>query len=198
MALRNEMTFQTAAPIDKVWALLSDPRQVATCVPGAQMTEQVDDMTYRGSISVKVGPTVTDYNGEAQIVRLDAQTYEMEILGRGRDVRGKGSASMKMTAKLRALPGGATEVAGVSEINVVGILAQMGSRVISEVSSIMFEQFTRNFQEKLQQEAASTATSNGVPAAVPVSPAKPIGGLSLAWKAFWSMIASLFGRRSKA
>ncbi|HWZ43002.1 MAG TPA: SRPBCC family protein [Candidatus Saccharimonadales bacterium] len=198
MALRNEMTFQTAAPIDKVWAFLSDPCQVATCVPGAQMTEKVDDMTYRGSISVKVGPAVTDYDGEAQIVRLDGQRYEMEILGKGRDVRGKGSASMRMTAKLRTLPTGATEVAGVSEVNVVGILAQMGSRVMSEVSNIMLEQFTRNFQEKLQQDFTSAATFSSVPAAVPASPAKPIGGLSLAAKVFWTTIVGLFGRKSKS
>src|SRR5882672_8001836 len=114
MALRNEIAFKTASPIEKVWALLSDPRQVTACVPGAHLTEQVDDKTYRGLISVKIGLTVTDYKGEAQIVRLDARNYEMEILGKGRDVRGKGSASMKITAKLRALPGGATEVAGIS------------------------------------------------------------------------------------
>jgi carbon monoxide dehydrogenase subunit G len=195
MALRNELTFQIAAPIEKVWALLSNPRQVATCVPGAQITEQVDEKTYRGSISVKVGPSVTDYRGEVQIVRLDAQNYEMEILGKGQDVRGKGSASMKMTGKLRTLPGGATEVASVSEVNVIGILAQMGSRVITEVSNIMFEQFTRNFQEKLQQEAPSTTAANGAPPPVPA--AKPISGFSLAWKAFWSTIAGLFRGKSK-
>jgi hypothetical protein len=78
---------------------------------------------------------------------------------------------------------------------VVGILAQMGSRVINEVSNIMFEQFTRNFQEKLQQQEAAGATApGGTEAAAPA--AKPIGGLSLAWKAFWSTIAGLFRRKS--
>lgn len=198
MAVKSELTFQVPAPIDKVWALLSDPMKVSTCVPGAKITEQVDEKTWRGSISVKVGPSVTDYKGEVQIVRMDAHSYEMEILGKGQDVRGKGSASMKMTGKLRTLPGGGTEVASVSEVNVVGILAQMGSRVINEVSNIMFEQFTRNFQEKLQQESAGTTVA-GDAAAVPAAAAaaKPIGGLSLAWKAFWSMVAGLFGRKSK-
>lgn len=190
MAVITEQTFQVHAPIAQVWALLSDPRKVATCVPGAQITEQVDDKTYRGSISVKVGPSVTDYKGEVQIVRLDAQNYEMQILGKGQDVRGKGSASMKMTGKLRTLPNGGTEVISVSEVNVVGILAQMGARVINEVSNIMFQEFTRNFQERLQQESAGTPAT-GTPEA-PAPAAKPIGGLSLAWKAFWSTITGLF------
>ena len=149
MAVRVEKTFQVQQPVEKVWAFLSDPRKVATCVPGAQITEQVDDRNYKGAISVKVGPSVTDYKGAVEIVRLDPVAHEIEILGKGQDVRGKGSASMKMTGKLRALESG-TEVVSVSELNVVGILAQMGARVINEVSNIMFEQFTECFRQKLQ------------------------------------------------
>src|SRR5215831_15590994 len=151
MALKIEKTFQVKESVDKVWTFLSDPRKIALCVPGAQITEQVDDKTYRGAIKVKVGPSVTDYKGEVQIVRLDAQNHEIEILGKGQDVRGRGSASMKMTGALRALADGSTEVKSVSEVGVVGILAQMGSRLITEVSNIMFEQFTKNFQARLQQ-----------------------------------------------
>src|SRR5215469_10122749 len=126
MGQKIEKTFTVKEQLDRVWDFLSDPRKVATCVPGAQITEQVDDKNYKGTISVKVGPSVTDYRGEVQIVRLDTQNHEIEILGKGQDVRGRGSASMKMTGKLRALPDGGTEVISVSEINVVGILAQMG------------------------------------------------------------------------
>ena len=79
-------------------------------------------------------------------MRLDAENHEIEILGKGQDVRGRGSASMKMTGKLRSLENGGTEVASVSEVNVVGMLAQMGSRVISEVSNIMFRSLPRTFR----------------------------------------------------
>lgn len=177
MALKIEKTFAVQEPLEKVWEFLSDPRKVATCVPGAQITEQVGEKTYQGTIKVKVGPSVTDYTGEVEILRLDPPNHEIEILGKGQDVRGRGSASMKMTGKLRALPDGGTEVTSVSEIGVVGILAQMGSRVISEVSNIMFQEFTKNFQARLQQ-----------PAEAPVEQAsatetKPINAGSLAWEA---------------
>jgi uncharacterized protein len=170
MAVKIEKTFQVPEPLEKVWAFLSDPRKVVTCVPGAQITEQVDDRNYKGAISVKVGPSVTDYKGEVQIVRLDPAAHEIEILGKGQDVRGKGSASMKMTGKLRELPDG-TEVVSVSELNVVGILAQMGSRVINEVSNIMFGQFTDCFRQKLQGVEAEA----GAP--------KPISAVGLAFSA---------------
>jgi uncharacterized protein len=176
VALRIEKTFQVKEPLDKVWSFLSDPRKVAVCVPGAQITEQVDEKTYKGAISVKVGPSVTDYKGEVTIVRLDPQNHEIEILGKGQDVRGRGSASMKMTGKLRALADGGTEVTSISELNVVGILAQMGSRVITEVSNIMFAEFTRNFQTHL--EGLADASETAAEAA-----AKPISAFSLAWQA---------------
>jgi uncharacterized protein len=176
MALKIEKTFEVPEPVEKVWAFLSDPRKVATCVPGAQITEQVDEKTYKGAIKVKVGPSVTDYKGEVQIVRLDAQNHEIEILGKGQDVRGRGSASMRMTGKLRALDNGGTEVTSASEVGVVGILAQMGSRVITEVSNIMFGEFTKNFQARLQ-EATNDPIEQAAEAEV-----KPIKATALAWQ----------------
>jgi len=175
VAIRIEKTFLVQQPVALVWSFLSDPRKVVTCVPGARITEQVDERNYKGSISVKVGPSVTDYNGEVQIVRSDLQNYEIEILGKGLDVRGRGSASMKMSGKLRALDEGRTEVTSVSELNVVGVLAQMGARVINEVSNIMFGEFTKNLEKRLA--AASDPADEATEAP------KALNAGSLAWEA---------------
>jgi carbon monoxide dehydrogenase subunit G len=185
MAVKIEKSFRVQEPVDKVWAFLSDPRKVVTCVPGAQITDQVDERTYKGAISVKVGPSVTDYKGEVQIVRLDPQAHEIEILGKGQDVRGKGSASMKMTGKVTALPEGGTEVVSVSELNVVGILAQMGNRVINEVSNIMFEKFMNDFRQKLQGGPEQPGGESGP---------EPVSGLSVAFSA---IKAAVIGRGDK-
>ena len=173
MGVKIEKNFQVSHPLGVVWNFLSDPRKVVTCVPGAKITEQIDDHTYKGAITVKVGPSVTDFKGEVHIVRLDAQAHEMEIQGKGQDIRGRGSASMKMTGTLRALDGGGTEVTTVTELNVAGILAQMGGRVMQEVSNIMFEQFTKNFRDKLNSGESGTA---------PGEP-KPISAVGLAFSA---------------
>lgn len=190
MALRIEKTFQVSQPIEKVWALLSDPEKVASCVPGARITEKVDDKTYKGSITVKVGPSLTDYKGEVQILRLDAQKHEIEIQGKGQDVRGRGSASMTMTGKLAALNGGGTQVTSISEINVVGILAQMGSRVITEVSNIMFDKFSQNFQALLEPSADQPVVASTSLASSAVKPPEPIEPGSIAWQA----VKQLLGR----
>jgi carbon monoxide dehydrogenase subunit G len=176
MAIRIEKSFEVQQPAELVWNLLSDPRRVAACVPGAKITEQVDASRYKGTISVKVGPSVTEYNGEVEILRSDPQNYEIEILGKGLDVRGRGSASMKMSGKLKALDAGRTEVTSISELNVVGILAQMGARVITEVSNIMFGQFVKNLESRLTEPAGSHEdTTGGTP--------KPLSAGALAWQA---------------
>ena len=172
MPIQIEKTFQVAEPVDQVWSLLSDPRRVGTCVPGASITEQVDDKTYKGTISVKVGPSATDYKGELQIARLDAENHEIEIISKGQDVKGRGSASMKMTGRARPLESGGTEVTSVSEINVVGILAQMGARVIQEVSNVIFAQFVKNFQAQLRNPADAAPAE-----------AKPLSAAAVAWAA---------------
>jgi uncharacterized protein len=184
MAVKIEKTFQVAEPVEKVWAFLIDPRKVGACVPGAQITEQVDERTYKGAIKVKVGPSVTDYKGEVQIVRLDNAAHEIEILGKGQDVRGKGSAQMKMTGKLHALDSG-TEVTSISELNVVGILAQMGARVIQEVSNIMFEQFVNNFRKQLQSPGTAVEANPAAP--------KPISAVGVAFSALKAAISGHSG-----
>jgi carbon monoxide dehydrogenase subunit G len=152
MAIRIEKTFQVQEPLETVWKFIRDPRKVANCLPGAQITETVDDRTFKGVIKVQVGPSVTDYKGQVHIERLDDKQHEIELVGKGQDIRGKGSASMKMTGKVQSLPDGSTEVASVAEVNVVGLLAQMGGRMIQEVSNKIFAEFTSNLRVQLDQE----------------------------------------------
>ena len=196
MAVRIENTFQVAEPVELVWELLSDPRKVVTCVPGAQLTETIDERTFKGAVSVKVGPSVTDYKGQVHIKRLDAQAHEIEMVGKGQDVRGKGSASMKMSGSIRALPDGAAEVSAVSEINVVGLLAQLGARMIQDVSAVMFKEFVRRFQEQLQQapKPGAPETPGALATETIAAPPRPVSAGSLFWVALRGAIVRFFRR----
>ena len=142
--------FEVKEPVKLVWSFLSNPRRVVTCVPGAQITEALDERRYVGTVTVKVGPMISSYKGELVLEVLDNKNYVIELVGKGQDSKGKGSASMKMVARLRSLPLGGTEVIGSSELSITGFMAQFGSRVIEEVSNQMFAQFTQNIQKKLE------------------------------------------------
>jgi uncharacterized protein len=191
MAIKIEKSFQVPEPADQVWKVISDPRSVASCVPGAGITEAVDEKTYKGVIKIKLGASVTDYKGEAHIERLDDQAQEIEMIGKGQDVRGKGGATMKLTAKVRALPEGGTEVATISELNVIGILAQMGSRMIQEVANQIFEEFTKNLRRQLAPKVSENAADQ------PPAETKPIDAGSLAVSASIRAIGRIFKGDSK-
>src|SRR5262245_36486595 len=179
MAIKIEKTFQVQEPLERVWKFLSDPRKVANCVPGAQITEAVDDRTFKGLIKVQVGPSVTDYKGQAHIERLDEQSHEIEMVGKGQDIRGKGSASMKMTGKVQSLPEGGCEVFTVSEVKDVGLLAQRGDRMNNEVSNKMFEQFSANLRRELEKERSAQSGSPPSPTAEAATEPEPIKALPI-------------------
>jgi carbon monoxide dehydrogenase subunit G len=195
MAIKIEKTFHVQEPLDSVWAFISDPRKVANCLPGAQITETVDDRTFKGVIKIQVGPSVTDYKGQVLIERLDNEKHEIELVGKGQDVRGKGSASMKMTGTVRSLPDGNTEVATVAEVNVVGLPAQMGGRMIQEVSNQIFAQFNANFSARLQQER--TASGNPAAARAGAEDAKPIQAVPVLLSAARDSVAGSIRRLFK-
>ncbi len=150
-----EKDFSVDSAIDAVWSQLSDPSQVVTCVPGATLTEQVDDANYKGQVKMKIGPVSAKYNGQITIEELNEETHEMRLSGKGMDARGKGSADMVLHTKLAEAASGGTDVDFSMEISITGILAQFGSRLIGDVSNQLADQFIANFRQKLAGEADS-------------------------------------------
>ena len=149
MAIRIEKEFTIDAAPDAVWTFLTDPHRVAGCLPGASIAEQLDERTYAGRMTIKVGPVSTAYKGKITFERLDPGTRTAELRGAGQDVQGRGGADMKMTSRLAPTAGGGTSVSVVSEVNVTGILAQFGRGMIQDVSDQMFETFTANMRQVL-------------------------------------------------
>jgi carbon monoxide dehydrogenase subunit G len=164
--MQVEKRFTVAAPAEAVWSFLTDPYKVAGCLPGAAVTERTGERSYTGTITVKVGPVATTYRGQIRFERLDAATHTAEIVATGQDVRGKGGADLKMTSTLSERGAGQTEVHVVQEINVTGILAQMGRGMIQDVGDQMFERFTGAMRAQL--EAAAAPPPGAAAAAEPI------------------------------
>lgn len=181
-----QRTFEVEHPIDKVWDFLSDPNKVVTCVPGAQITEQVDEENYKGTVSMKFGPVGVKYNGEVKIDQLDHDNKEMILKGRGLDAKGKGSADMVMNGKLTTVDSG-TEVNYTMEISIVGMLAQFGSRLVTDVSNQVVNQFINNFKQKLDGGEAAADSAGG----------SSLNAASLMGSVVKSKISGIFGGKKE-
>src|SRR4051812_43588070 len=118
MALEITKTFIVKAAPAAVWEFLIDVQRVAKCLPGAAIGDKIDDKTYAGSMTVKVGPVSSSYKGKVIFERLDAAARTAEIVATGQDVKGKGGADLRMTSSLREVSPGETEVIAVSKVNI--------------------------------------------------------------------------------
>jgi carbon monoxide dehydrogenase subunit G len=156
MALEISKSFVVKASPEAAWNFLTDPARVARCLPGAQITNQVDEKTYGGTITVKVGPVAASYKGTMTFERLDPVARTAALVAAGQDVRGKGGADMRMTSRLVERAPGETEVFITSQVNVMGILAQFGRGMIQDVSDQMFDKFVAAARAELEAESPAT------------------------------------------
>ena len=146
--MRIEEKFTVAARADDVWAFLTDPERVAGALPGAEITERLDENTWKGGMGVKVGPLAAAYTGTVAF-DLDEEARAAVVHAKGQGKAGMGNADMKMTSRVVALDSGETEVTVEAQLSVTGILAQLGRGMMQHVSRKMFKEFTEVLEKEL-------------------------------------------------
>jgi uncharacterized protein len=148
MQVKLEKQYVIAASTEAAWQVLRDVKLLASCMPGAEITEQLDDTHYKGHVKVKVGPAVAAFGGEIEILAFDEASKSVRLMGKGADKSGS-SASMDLTASIR--PGesaGQCLLFGNSDVIVNGKFAQFGGRMMTSVSDMILGQFADNFSLK--------------------------------------------------
>ncbi|WP_326834779.1 SRPBCC family protein [Amycolatopsis rhabdoformis] len=168
--MRLENSFTVGLPPAQAWAVLTDPRRVAPCLPGVHLDE-VDGDDVRGGVRVKVGPISAEYSGLAQFRSRDEAAGVVVVAASGREVRGRGSASATVTLRLAPSSEG-TRVDLATDLALTGRLAQFGRGVLGEVTGRLVEEFARTLAEEVAGERSGAA---GSPAA-----GSPVAGSSVA------------------
>ena len=162
MLLSND--FEVAQPVDKVWAFFGDVPQVAACLPGAELTEDLGDDTYGGGVAVRMGPVKLEFDGRARILERDDAAKRMVIDASGADKKGRGQASMTVTAVLTS-EGRGTQVHLEQDLQLSGAAAQYGRGMISDVTTVLMGQFAANAQQRIDAlERGETVSATARPA----------------------------------
>jgi carbon monoxide dehydrogenase subunit G len=149
MKLTNEIT--VPAPIDEAWELMLDVERVAPCLPGASVEASEGD-EYNGSMKVKIGPIVSNFNGTLKIDEADEEAHRAVMSAKARDSRGKGSANATITSTLEPADEG-TRVTVETDLRVTGPAASFGRGVMEDVSAMLMTQFADCLATKLGREA---------------------------------------------
>ena len=161
--------FDVAQPVDKVWRFFDDIPQVAACLPGAELTEDLGDGSYKGKVAIRMGPVKLQFAGTAKITERDDSNKRIVVDAAGADEKGRGQAAMLVTAHLVPAAGG-TKVEVTQDLQLQGAAAQYGRGMISDVSTVLMRDFAANMQNRIAAiergdvtaQAASAAPAGGV------------------------------------
>jgi len=203
--MQLENSFQVSAPPDRVFAYLLDINKVVGCVPGAELTEVVDETTFKGRVKVKVGPITVAYNGTARISERDQAHRTATLSAEGRETTGPGSA--RATALMKVETAGENSLVTITtEYHVAGRVAQFGRGVMEDVSKRLVNEMAACIQANVETDepaeddvaaAIERSSSDEPPRARPAqATAKPVSAFALFWHLVKLRLARLFGRAS--
>jgi carbon monoxide dehydrogenase subunit G len=196
-----EDSFTVATPVDHLWRVLQDVERIAPCLPGAELTETVDERTWKGKVHVKFGPVQLSFAGTVVVDERDDPAHRARLTAKGTEQRGKGAATAKVESWLEPSGEGTTAVHIRSDITITGAAAQLSRGLLPEVTKLLTKEFA-DCLESMVTAPANEATSTDTPTASSSATPKAVGGLRLALRALWARIkrflARLFRPRSRS
>ena len=186
MLITND--FEVAQPVEKVWTFFSDIPQVATCLPGAELTGDLGGEKYAGRVTVRMGPVRLQFGGTAEITERDNAAKRLVLNAAGAEEKGRGQASMVVTATLSRVPRG-TRVDVSQDLQLSGAAAQYGRGMISDVTSVLMRDFATTMQDRIERIERGESAGQ-----IAASSATPASGLALGLRAAWMALSRVFRR----
>jgi carbon monoxide dehydrogenase subunit G len=186
MLIKNE--FEVAEPVEKVWQFFENIPQVATCLPGAELTEDLGDEKYKGKVAIRMGPVRMQFAGTADITERDEAAKRVVVHAAGADEKGRGQAAMVVTATLTRA-GRGTKVAVAQDLQLSGAAAQYGRGMISDVSSVLMRDFATNMQDRIQRIERGESVEQ-----ITAASASPARGFTLGMRAAMMALSRVFRR----
>ena len=178
--MKLENSFEVPAPPDTAWDLLLDVPRIVPCMPGAELTEVIDDSNWKAKVAVKLGPVSLTFLTDVKREKVDEAARRVTLSAAGREMRGRGAARATVESSLSGANGG-TRVDIVTDLSLTGPAAQYGRGLVADVSSQLIGRFADCLKAQLD------STPQEAEAAV-AQAAKPVSGLRLGIDAFFRTI----------
>jgi uncharacterized protein len=186
MLIKSE--FEVAEPVEKVWQFFENIPQVAACLPGAEITEDLGGEKYKGKVAVRMGPVRLQFAGTADITERDDSAKRVVVHAAGAEEKGRGQASMIVTATL-ARAGRGTRVDVTQDLQLSGAAAQYGRGMIADVTSVLMRDFSANMQERIGRIERGESAEQ-----ISAATASPASGFALGLRAARMALMRVFRR----
>jgi len=186
MLITND--FEVAEPVEKVWRFFDNIPQVAACLPGAELTDELGEDKYQGRVAVRMGPVRLRFAGTAEITERDETDKRVVVHAAGAEEKGRGQASMVVTATLTRVPRG-TKVAVAQDLQLSGAAAQYGRGMISDVTAVLMRDFSANMRDRIERIERGES-----PEQIAAAAATPASGLAIGLRAAVMALTRVFRR----
>ena len=185
--------FDVPLPPAAAWRTLMEIERIAPCMPGAELTERVDDRTYKGKVGVRLGPVALSFAGTARFEEIDDINHVARVKASGTDAKGRGGANSVVSFRVEP-QGTGSKVLVHTNLVLSGSIAQYGrgAGMIQEVSGQLIKQFATSLHAMIDAQGIEAETAAVVP------PAAPIAGFSLMLRVLWMSIRRLFTAKPPA
>lgn len=144
--MRFDGTLDIGAPRERVWAFLTDPRQVTACAPDVRSLEVADPTHFAVVVRAGVGPVRATFTMHIEFLEFDAPA-RATVRARG---QAPGSAVDMLNTLDLAAAGGRTIMTWSSEVTVNGLIANVGARLVQGAADKMTQQVFACIKEKLE------------------------------------------------
>ncbi len=152
--------FVVKGSIQKIWNNLLSPGTLASCIPGCEKMEAIDEKTYDTVVKQKVGPISVRFKFTTTLTEINPPTH-LKATGRGEELGKAGTFSQETEVHLSEVSDQEVEVSYRSEVRIVGKLATLGNRIMRAKAEQVRKEFAQALNKKLSGEmpAASPARS---------------------------------------
>jgi len=143
--MRIEGSYDLRAPRDRVWQALLDPDQLSKAMPGCEKLEAVGPDEYTATLKVGVAAVKGTFQGKVRLSDKEPPArYRMAVEGSGGPGFVRGEASMELSE----IEGG-TRIAYTAEVQVGGLIAGVGQRMLGGVARMLVDQFFSKMAEQI-------------------------------------------------
>ena len=152
-----EGKIDVGAPRQRLWEFLLDLEQFSSCLPGIESVRQVDDTTFTGVLTTKLGPMSGAFNFRAAIVE-QAAPRAMKVRTEGKDSVTGSSVNTDVDLSLEQTTEDRSKMIYRANVLVSGPLAIIGDMILRATASFLMAEFARRLRSRLEDGQSRVET----------------------------------------
>lgn len=144
--MKIDGAYDIAVARPKVWDAFLDPERLRQAIPGCEKLEALGEDEFKATMKVGVAAVKGIFEGKVRLAdKKSPDSYRMTVEGSGAPGFVRGDAVITF-----ADMGGGTRVSYSAEVQIGGLIAGVGQRMLGGVAKMLADQFFNRMRELLQ------------------------------------------------